>query len=153
MGQPNSVKDMNAVLELARKESDRGFFITMGSYLEEVSRELVVDLIDPKKFNSFAKLIDIACKEDRITQGMAELLHLVREIRNCFAHRWDVYSLADAGLQQIIDASKSFGRNIHKNLEADLIYPNPLDSKSYLTSLMAYAAMDIMESIAKRSVK
>jgi hypothetical protein len=92
-------KDLN-------EKSDRACVVAVGAWIDTVLA-LAIEQADPpvaKPPHSLAKRIDWALATKRIDHELATDLHIVRVMRNDFAHSVDFSSLHDSTLQAKIDS-------------------------------------------------
>ena len=111
--------DYNQMVDLYRTESDRGAAVLAGSYVENVIGELLVHTMTDKSLadelfgtdgplSTFSQRIRIAQAFGAVSVSTAAALHLIRKIRNHFAHHPQNASFDDSPVKDWIRALLPF---------------------------------------------
>ena len=134
---PPAMAIFNSALELSRKESERGLVVVLVSYIESRLNTLL------GKERVLNDSIKKARKDKLLPIDLLDNLQQLREIRNIFAHEWDVDSLDHPSLKVHVDLLR---------VNPKLTMPPRSDSKWYVSNVLAYAASDINSAIAKQQL-
>ena len=109
------VRNVNKVIEEMEKESDRATAILLGAELEDVLLQILTKYLLPSQpekstrllepdapIGSFAARIEIIYRLGLIISAAHNELHLIRKIRNEFAHKKSGLSFKSESVSQLI---------------------------------------------------
>lgn len=121
-------------MEIVRQESDRGSILVAVSMVEDVLTSLLKNRLIPSldrndelfdigyaPFNSFSAKIDLAYRTGCINQSVRRSCHILRKIRNDFAHATDIKGFSNGGTQDRIKELFNLNKEIVSSYEELLV--------------------------------
>ncbi|MGP3505499.1 hypothetical protein [Paracidovorax citrulli] len=135
---PLAMALVNRVLDMSRSESERGMVVLAMAFVEERLGVLV------QKRHNLSGCIHDAKANGLLEDNTIENLHNLRWARNKFAHNWDVGSLDHVEVKPFVDKLI---------VKPDWTMPGRVHSKSYVSSVLAYTAVEINRQIIKLGIE
>lgn len=121
-------------MEIVQKESDRGSVLVAVSMVEEILSSLLKARLLPSldktdelfdigyaPFSSFSAKIDLAYRIGCINQEVRRSCHILRKIRNDFAHATDIKDFSNSGTQDRIKELFQLNKAIISSFEELLV--------------------------------
>jgi len=135
-------------MNIVQKESDRGSVLVAVSMIEDILSSLLKTRLLPSldktdelfdigyaPFSSFSAKIDLAYRIGCINQEVRRSCHILRKIRNDFAHATDIKDFSNSGTQDRIKELFQLNKKIVSSYEELLVsksegFENPIQNFS-----------------------
>ncbi|MDR7121675.1 hypothetical protein [Rheinheimera soli] len=128
------VRTFKEFMEIVKKESDRGSVLVAVSMIEEILSSLLKARLLPSldktdelfdigyaPFSSFSAKIDLAYRIGCINQEVRRSCHILRKIRNDFAHATDIKGFSNYGTQDRITELLKLNKEMVSSYEELLV--------------------------------
>lgn len=147
-------------IEETQKESDRGSVLVQVSLLDDILTQLIKIRLIPSldrddelfevsyaPFSSFSAKIDLAYRIGIITQSKRRSLHILRKIRNNFAHATDIKGFDSDSTHDRIRELLKINKNITSTYEDYAIKKFPDEIKCFNDMIKKHGWRYILELV------